>query len=142
MFDFLKYNIRDKEVIPMTKSRTAELKDRLRDALETRQMRAVDLTEKTGVPKSAVSFYLAGKSQPKADRLYKIAQALDVSETWLLGYDVPMARTADQKKNDQLAKLIVKMRNDVNFYNTVAALAELNEKQHQAVDQLISAFNE
>ena len=69
----------------MTKTRIAELKDRLKEALDSRQMRAVDLTEKTGVPKSAVSFYLAGKSQPKADRLYLIARALDVSETWLLG---------------------------------------------------------
>ena len=126
----------------MSKARIAELKDRLKEALEARRMRAVDLMEKTDVPKSAISFYLAGKSQPKADRLYKIAQALDVSETWLLGYDVPMLRTAEQKKNDQLAQLIVKLRNDKDFYNTVVALAELNEKQYRGVQQLIAAFNE
>lgn len=126
----------------MTRARIAELKDRLREALDIRQMRAVDLMERAEVPKSAISFYLAGKSKPKADRLYKIAQVLDVNETWLLGYDVPMARTAENKKNDQLAKLIVKMRSDVDFYNTVSALAELNEKQYQGVKQLIAAFNE
>lgn len=142
MFEFLKYNIEHKEVIPVSEARIAELKDRLKEALEARRMRAVDLMEKTDVPKSAISFYLAGKSQPKADRLYKIAQALDVSETWLLGYDVPMLRTAEQKKNDQLAQLIVKLRNDKDFYNTVSALAELNEKQYRGVQQLISAFNE
>lgn len=126
----------------MTEKRIAELKDRLKEALDKRQMRAVDLTEAAGVPKSAVSFYLAGKSKPKADRLYKIAQALDVSETWLLGYNVPMVRTADQKKNDQLAKLIVKMRTDEDFYNTVAALAALSEKQYRGIKDLIAAFNE
>lgn len=126
----------------MTKTRTAELKDRLKEALDVRQMRAVDLTEKAGVPKSAVSFYLAGKSKPKADRLYKIAQALDVSETWLLGYDVPMVRTLEQKKNDQLATLIVKMRADTDFYETVLALSNLNEKQYRGVQQLIAAFDE
>lgn len=129
----------------MNKTRIAELSDRLKEALSIRNMRAVDLTEKAGVPKSAVSFYLAGKSKPKADRLYKIAQTLDVSETWLLGYDVPMARSLESKKNDQLAKLIVKMRTDVDFYNTVAALAELaeqNEKQYAAAQQLIAAFKE
>lgn len=126
----------------MSKTRIAELNDRLREALEARNMRAVDLMEKAGVPKSAISFYLSGKSQPKADRLYKIAQALDVSETWLLGYDVPMLRTAEQKNNDQLAQLIVRMRNDKDFYNTVSALAELNEKQYRGVQQLIAAFNE
>lgn len=126
----------------MTQTRISELKDRLKEALEARQMRAVDLVEKADVPKSAISFYLAGKSKPKADRLYKIAQALDVSETWLLGYDVPMHRTVDQKKNDQLAKLIVKMRTDADFYNTVVALANLNEKQYRGIKDLIAAFNE
>lgn len=126
----------------MTKAPNVELKDRLKEALEIRKMRAVDLTERAGVPKSAISFYLAGKSKPKADRLYKIAQALDISEAWLLGYDVPMARTLEQKKNDELAKLVVKMRTDVDFYNTVAALAKLNEKQYRGVQQLITAFDE
>jgi transcriptional regulator with XRE-family HTH domain len=126
----------------MTKTRIAELKDRLKEALDAKQMRAVELTQKTGVPKSAVSFYLAGKSQPKADRLYLIARALDVSETWLLGYDVPMARSIESKKNDQLAKLVIKMRSDESLYNDVVALSELTEKQRQAVRQLIAAFDE
>lgn len=126
----------------MTKTRIAELKDRLKEALDAKQMRAVELTQKTGVPKSAVSFYLAGKSQPKADRLYLIARALDVSETWLLGYDVPMARSLESKKNDQLAKLVIKMRSDESLYNDVVALSNLTEKQRQAVRQLIAAFDE
>lgn len=126
----------------MTKKENVELKDRLKEALEIRQMRAVDLTEKAGVPKSAVSFYLAGKSKPKADRLYKIAQALDVSEAWLLGYDVPMLRTPEQKKNDELARLVVKLRTDADFCETVLSLAKLNESQYRGIKQLITAFNE
>lgn len=126
----------------MVKTRIAELKDRLKEALDARQMRAVDLMERADVPKSAISFYLAGKSKPKADRLYKIAQALDVNETWLLGYDVPMARTAEHKKNDLLAQLVVRLRTDEDFYNTVQRLAELNEKQYRGVQQLIAAFDD
>ena len=124
----------------MTEKRNAELKDRLKEALELRQMRAVDLTQLTGVPKSAVSFYLAGKSKPKADRLYKIAQALDISEAWLLGYNVSMVRTEEQKKNDQLAKLIVKMRMDNDFYSMVSDLAELDEGTYQSIRQLVATL--
>lgn len=120
----------------------AELKDRLKEALEVRGMRAVDLQEATEVPKSAISFYLAGKSKPKADRLYIIARALNVSETWLLGYNVPMARTTDQKKNDQLAKLVVKLRTDGGFYNMVATLAELPESKYRGIEQLVAALKE
>lgn len=119
-----------------------ELRDRLREALELRGMRAADLVEKTGIPKGTVSYYLSGKTEPKADRLYLIGQALNVSEAWLLGYDVPMARTDNQKKNDQLAKLIVRLRTDEKFYNTVLALAELSESQYRGVEQLLDALKE
>ena len=119
-----------------------ELRDRLRQAMDLRGLRATDLVEKTGIPKGTVSYYLSGKTEPKADRLYILAQVLDVSEAWLLGYDVAMNRTDDQKKNDQLAKLIVKMRTDEGFYNMVATLADLPESKYRGIEQLVAALKE
>ena len=126
----------------MSENNTAELKDRLQQALDRKGWKAVDLVEKTGVPKGAVSYYLSGRSKPKADRLYSIAQALDVSEAWLLGYEVAMNRTDDQKKNDQLAKLIVKLRTDNDFYSLVATLADLPESKYRGIEQLVAALKE
>lgn len=120
----------------------ATIAQRLREALDRSGKKQADLVRETGLDRGSVSSYLSGKYEPKQKAIYKLAQALDVSESWLLGYDVPMARTQDQKKNDQLAKLIVKMRQDNDFYNTVAALAELSEKQYKSVNDLITAFNE
>lgn len=120
----------------------AELRDRLQQALDRKGWKSVDLVEATGVPKGAISYYLSGRSKPKADRLYVIAKALDVSEAWLLGYDVPMGRTDDQKKNDQLAELVVRLRTDEDFYKTVSALADLTDSQYRGIAQLIAAFNE
>lgn len=119
-----------------------ELKDRLSEAMELRGLRAVDLVEATGIPKVTMSYYLSGKTVPRSDKLYKLAQALNVSEAWLLGYDVPMHRTDDKKKNDQLAKLIVRLRTDDEFYKTVSALAELTESQYRGIAQLIATFQE
>ena len=119
-----------------------ELCERLREALELRGMRAADLVEKTGIPKGTISYYLSGKTEPKSDRIYLISRALNISEAWLLGYDVPMARTDGQKKNDRLAKLVVRLRTDENFYNTVSALDELTESQYRGIEQLIAAFKE
>lgn len=119
-----------------------ELKDRLREAMGARGMRAVDLVEKTGIPKGTISYYLSGKTEPRADRIYIIARALDINEAWLLGYDVPMARPEERKKNDQLAKLVAKLKTDENFYNTVSALAQLTESQYRSIEQLIATFNE
>lgn len=119
----------------------AELKDRLREAMERSGLRAVDLVESTGIPKGTISYYLSGKTEPKADRLYLLGQVLNVSEAWLLGYDVPMGRSDSQKKSDQLAKLIARLRRDEEFYNTVSALDELPESQYQNIVQLVTALN-
>lgn len=119
-----------------------DIKDRLRRAMAANNMKAVDLCEKTGIPKSAVSYYLAGKSEPKADRVHLISKVLGVSEAWLLGYDVPMERGDEQKKNDKLAELIVKMRADNDFYNVVAALSELPAEQYESIKGLLVAFTQ
>lgn len=120
----------------------ATIADRLRDALDAAGKKQVDLVRDLGLDRGSVSSYLSGKYEPKQKAIYKMAQYLDVSEAWLLGFDVPKNRTPDQKKNDQLAKLIVKMRSDEDFYSTVAALAELNEKQYQLVKQLVATLHE
>ena len=119
-----------------------ELKDRLTEGLAIRGMRATDLAEKTGINKTTISYYMNGKTVPRSSKLYLIAQALDVSEAWLLGYDVAIHRSDAQKKNDQLAKLIVRLRTDSNFYETVAALDRLNETQYRGVAQLLATMNE
>lgn len=118
----------------------AQLKDRLNDALHLRNMRPVDLSEKTGIPKSMVSYYLAGKSIPKADRVYIIAEVLGVNEAWLMGYDVPQSRTPEQKKNDNLYKVIAQLRSDPEFFDVVSQLAELPASEYASIKHLISAL--
>lgn len=64
------------------------IKDRLNEALRMRGMTASDLSKKTGLNKSSVSRYLSGKSIPRSLAIGLIADALNVSPTWVLGYDV------------------------------------------------------
>lgn len=125
----------------MTKQKNT-IAHRLKEALTAAGKKQADLVRETGLDRGSISSYLSGKYEPKQKAIYKMAQALNVSEAWLLGYDVPMERSEESKKNEKLAKLLVKMRTDEDFYNTVAALAELNEKQYRGVQQLIAAFNE
>lgn len=65
---------------------------RLREAMDLRQIRQTDLCRMTQIGKSAMSQYLSGAFLPKQRKLYALACALNVSEAWLMGYDVPMAR--------------------------------------------------
>lgn len=99
-----------------------EFKVRLKKAMDARNLKAVDLVAKTGIHKGTISYYLNGKSTPKNDKLYIISKALDVSEAWLLGYDVPMARTQEQKNNDTIADIVVRLRTDNEFLDVVEAL--------------------
>jgi transcriptional regulator with XRE-family HTH domain len=61
---------------------------RLREEMSIKGVRQVDLCQKTGISKSAISQYLTANFVPKSDRIYLLADALDVSPQWLLGYDV------------------------------------------------------
>lgn len=58
---------------------------RLRLAIGKNNMKQIELSEKTGIPKSAISQYLSGKVRPKQDKVYLMAKALGVSELWLMG---------------------------------------------------------
>ena len=72
------------------------IKDRLNEALTLRAMSAAELSDKTGLNRSSVSRYLSGKSIPRSLAIGKMAQALNVSPAWVLGYDVPMESTETQ----------------------------------------------
>lgn len=117
-----------------------ELKNRLREALDRAGMRPIELSEMTDIPKSMISYYLSGKTKPKADRIYKISQALNINEAWLLGYNVPMNRTAEQKKNDDLVQVVAKLRKDPDFFEVVSMLARLQPAEYASIKQLLSAL--
>ena len=76
----------------MYEERKSNCSERIATALAIRNMKQSELCEKTKIPKSAISQYVSGAFEPKQDRIYLIAQALEVSEAWLMGYDVPMER--------------------------------------------------
>jgi transcriptional regulator with XRE-family HTH domain len=76
----------------MYKERVASCGKRISKALAIREMRQSELCKLANVPKSSLSLYLSGAYEPKQDRIYAMAKALNVSEAWLMGYDVPMER--------------------------------------------------
>ena len=65
---------------------------RIKEGLALRGMKQADLVQATGIGKSSISTYISGDYEPKQRNIYKIAKALNVSEAWLMGYDVPPER--------------------------------------------------
>lgn len=64
--------------------------DRLQIAMKLRNMKQADLVIATGIGKSSISTYLHGEYEPKQTNTYKLAEALNVNPSWLMGNDVPM----------------------------------------------------
>lgn len=82
----------------MLRTTTAE---RLKQLLHDRNLRQVDAlaliepwARKYNVPfyKQNLSLYLKGTVEPNQDKLILLAKAFNVSEAWLMGFDVPMER--------------------------------------------------
>lgn len=68
---------------------------RLKTAMNIRGIKASELSEKAHIPKSAISQYLSGLYEAKQKTIFKLATALNISEAWLMGLDVPMEKNFD-----------------------------------------------
>ena len=88
----------------MEDGRATTCANRIKTALLKRGMKQSDLCQTTKIPKSAISQYISGAFEPKQDRIYLIAKALNVSEAWLMGFDVPMERLKTSPEEPKLSE--------------------------------------
>ena len=72
---------------------------RLNKAINLRNIKPIELSQKSGINKSKISSYMSGRYKAKQDGVYQLAEALDVNPAWLMGYDVPMEKEIEMKKD-------------------------------------------
>lgn len=114
-----------------------EVKNRLAEALEIRNMKQVELAELTGLGVQSINSWKANRWQPKATPLHKMAKVLNVSELWLAGYDVPMERPLEQKKADELGALVKIIKEDERLYNIFSMISKLDDSQLVLIESLL-----
>lgn len=73
-------------------------KERFNKALTIRNIKPVELSEKTGISESTISQYRSGYAKPKDDKLAILSNALNVNPVWLLGLNVPMDEEEQRKR--------------------------------------------
>lgn len=78
-------------------SKSSNTSERLQEAMRDARMKQADLARATGLGKGGISNYVTGRYEPKSDVISKLAKALNCSEMWLWGYDVPKERKEDKK---------------------------------------------
>lgn len=120
--------------------RSSNAAQRLSEAMAHKGWKQSELVRASGIDSAAISRYLSGAYEPKSGAISKLAAALDVSEMWLWGYDVPMARSLESKKNDQLSSLVVRLRSDEKLFGLVVKLAAADSEQLDLIDKLVSGL--
>lgn len=118
----------------------ADIKNRIAEALSLRGMKQVELAERSGLTESQIASWKRNRWQPKQDALYKMAKALDVSELWLAGYNVPMERPLEQKKADELASIIHTMRSNKKYVDIMKYIIDLDEAQLETVEAMLKGL--
>lgn len=117
--------------------RVSSTPERLREAMELSGKKQVDLVRSTGIDKGSISNYLSGRYEPKQEAIYKLALALNVSEMWLWGYDVPMERSSEQKNNDVISDIVVRLRSDNRFLLVVKKLYDFDSDKLESLLRLL-----
>ncbi|SEN73840.1 Helix-turn-helix domain-containing protein [Amphibacillus marinus] len=78
---------------------------RLNQIMSERNLKQVDILNLTKrfthgnlkISKTDLSQYVNGKTEPRPDKLFILAKALEVNEAWLMGYDSRKERTPGKK---------------------------------------------
>ena len=97
--------------------------DRLQELMEFYGITQADISRRTKIPKTTLSQYVLGKRVPKQNILTLLSETYNVSEPWLMGYDVPMEN-----------KVKFKIETDAEEHLMIIALyEELNEKNREKV---------
>ena len=124
--------------------RKYETSDRLNQLMAERNWKQVDIInnskkfqEKLGVQlgKSALSQYVNGVQAPDQKKLSLLALTFDVSEAWLMGYDVPRERESVVEKEYTSSDLRKMAENAKTFDGK-----PLNEEDIEAIQNIIEIY--
>lgn len=127
----------------MKKESTASRLSRL---MAERNLRQVDILEqvkpfclKYGIKmnKSDLSQYVSGKVEPSQEKLVVLAMGLNVSEAWLMGFDVPRERSGGSQPDEKRPKIIryYESLNDLGKHEATKRVRELTQLPRYTVDE-------
>lgn len=121
--------------------KVSTISERLQIAMDKRKIKQIDLARVADVNQGALSRYIKGSYEPKSATIYKLALALDVSDMWLEGYDVPMERSKKQKEIDFKNNLYKKIASDMDLLKTISQYYNLPEEKQKTIRDLVDQMS-
>lgn len=105
---------------------------RLAQAMSDANMKAIELSERSGVSQSLLSQYLSGMHSPSNISGTKLAKILNVSPIWLMGLDTVEIEIVD--KND------VRKKRSERLESFCDSFSRLSDSQQDAVLLIIDSM--
>lgn len=115
--------------------KVAKFKDRFALALNESGIKQIDLAKRIGISRSLITRYLKGEFEPNNKNILLIAKELNVSPTWLIGFDVDKKfenmELIMSKEESKIKKEILSIINDTHDIvelNKILTMLELLKK--------------
>ena len=117
--------------------------DRLKQLMNERKLKQVDILNLSlpyckkyniKMNKSDISQYVSGKVEPSQEKLVVLGMALNVSEAWLMGFDVSPIRKDNSKEAEKDVDLLWKFsmleqRNKETILDMIDVMLSRKEKK-------------
>lgn len=129
----------------MRKYTTAQ---RLHQIMQEQNLKQVDILSKAKpfceqynvkLGRNDLSQYCSGKVEPKQDKLVVLSNALNVTETWLMGFDVPMK---DNNDYEDTGSMFADIAMNPELLEVVSKLTKLKDSDRDIVVNLINSLYE
>lgn len=101
---------------------------RLQKAMQLANIKQSELCEKTGIAKSSMSEYLAGNYEPKQKGLFKLAYALNVTPSYLMGIEDKLNEWDEKyNKEDTLSKEVKQIDKFEDYLKSLGYKINVNQ---------------
>ena len=112
--------------------------DKIRNARINKGMTQEELGNALGVQKSAIAKYEKGRVvNIKRSTLKKLSDILGIAPSELI-FDAYIEE--EQKKNDAITDIILRMRTDKNFLSAVENLYKLDTEKLETINQMLNTL--
>ena len=114
--------------------------ERIRKLREEKLLSQTELAKMVGITKQSLYKYESSIiTNIPSSKIESIAQKLGTTPAYLMGWE---DNKEMQKKNDAVSDIILKLRSDKKFLDVCSKLSELSSDQLDAVQTMLSAFNQ
>lgn len=113
----------------------ATIGSRIRDRREALKMSQDELSKKLGYKsRSSINKIELDERNLTQSKIKAIADALETTPAYIMGWE------EEQKKNDILSDIVIKMRRDEVFLAAVEKLYQLDKEKLKSISQMLDAF--